>query len=152
MAEAVNSPADLEREPDVGPVPDEQPNAPYLEAVVAYAFRGPARYHVPGHKGGPGADPGVRKAIGVDALAADVPQDIHGIDLGPSPTPYERAERLAAQAFGAERSWFLTNGATQGNHALCLALAPLGAPVVAQRNSHASVIDGLVLSLSLIHI
>jgi arginine decarboxylase len=124
----------------------EQPTAPYLDAVVAYAFRGPARYHVPGHKGGPGADPGLRKAIGVDALAADVPQDIHGIDLGPSPTPYERAELLAADAFGAARSFFLTNGATQGNHALCLALAPLGTHIVAQRNSHASIVDGLVLS------
>ena len=113
---------------------------------MAYAFRAPARYHVPGHKGGPGADPGVRKAIGADALAADVPQDIHGIDLGPSPTPYERAEQLAAEAFGAERSFFLTNGATQGNHTLCLALAPLGARIVAQRNSHASIVDGLVLS------
>jgi arginine decarboxylase len=130
----------------VAPTSNEQPNAPYLEAVVAYAFRGTARYHVPGHKGGPGADPGLRKAIGVDALAADVPQDIHGIDLGASPTPYERAERLAAEAFGAERSWFLTNGATQGNHALCLALAPLGGRIVAQRNSHTSLIDGLVLS------
>jgi arginine decarboxylase len=125
---------------------EEQPTAPYLDAVVAYAFRGTGRYHVPGHKGGPGADPGVRKAIGTDALAADVPQDIHGIDLGPSPTPYERAERLAADAFGAERTFFLTNGATQGNHALCLALAPLGSLIVAQRNSHASLVDGLVLS------
>src|ERR687887_109592 len=125
---------------------NEQPTAPYLDAVVGYAFRGPARYHVPGHKGGPGADPGFRKAIGVDGLAADVPQDIHGIDLGPSPTPYERAERLAAEAFGAERTWFLTNGATQGNHALCLALAPLGTRIVAQRNSHTSIVDGLVLS------
>ena len=124
----------------------EQPTAPYLDAVVAYAFRGPARFHVPGHKGGPGADPGVRKAIGVDGLAADVPQDIHGIDLGPSPTPYERAERLAAEAFGAARTFFLTNGATQGNHTLCLALAPLGRRIVAQRNSHASIVDGLVLS------
>ena len=65
---------------------------------------------------------------------------------GPAPTPFERAEQLAAEAYGAARSWFLTNGATQGNHALCLALAPLGAPVVVQRNAHASVIDGLVLS------
>src|SRR5215216_5254623 len=132
--------------PDDGGYASDQPTAPYLDAVVAYAFRGPARYHVPGHKGGPGADPGLRKAIGVDGLAADVPQDIYGIDLGPSPTPYERAERLAAEAHGAARSWFLTNGASQGNHALCLALAPLGAAVVVQRNSHASVIDGLVLS------
>src|SRR3954468_19855554 len=147
MASAVNTPGDVDRpDPHVGPTSNEQPNAPYLEAVVAYAFRAPARYHVPGHKGGPGADPGLRKAIGTDALAADVPQDIHGIDLGPSPTPYERAEGLAADAFGAERSWFLTNGATQGNHTLCLALAPLGARIVAQRNSHASIVDGLVLS------
>ena len=124
----------------------EQPAAPYLEAVVAYATRGSTRFHVPGHKGGAGADPGLRAAIGWAALTADIPQDIEGIDLGPEPTPYQRAELLAAEAHGAARSFFLTNGATQGNHALCLALAPLGAPVVVQRNSHASVIDGLVLS------
>jgi lysine decarboxylase len=124
----------------------EQPTAPYLDALVGYGFRGPGRFHVPGHKGGEGADPGLRFALGDRALAADIPQDIHGVDLGPSPTPYERAEALAAQAYGAARTWFLTNGATQGNHALCLALAPLGARVVAQRNSHASLVDGLVLS------
>jgi len=124
----------------------EQPSAPYLDAVVAYGFRGPGRFHVPGHKGGPGADPGLRHAIGEDVLALDVPQDIRGIDLGPSPTPYEKAEALAAQAHGATRTFFLTNGATQGNHALMLAVAPLGTEIVVQRNSHASVVDGLVLS------
>jgi arginine decarboxylase len=124
----------------------QQPTAPYLEAVTAYAFRGSSRFHVPGHKGGPGADPGLRSALGEDALLLDLPQDIEGIDLGPSPTPYQRAEMLAAEAYGAERCWFLTNGASQGNHALCLALAPLGERVVVQRNSHASLIDGLVLS------
>ncbi len=129
------------RLPDAG-----QPTAPYLDAVVAYGFRGSTRFHVPGHKAGAGADPGLLSAIGLDALMLDVPQDIEGIDLGESPTPYERAERLAAQAYGAGRSWFLTNGATQGNHALCLALAPLGARCIVQRNSHASIVDGLVLS------
>src|SRR3954447_20928674 len=124
----------------------EQPSAPYLDAVVAYGFRGPGRFHVPGHKGGEGADPGLRHAIGDNALLIDIPQDIHGIDLGPEPTPYRQAEQLAAEAYGAERTWFLTNGATQGNHALALALAPLGARVVAQRNSHASLVDGFVLS------
>jgi lysine decarboxylase len=124
----------------------EQPAAPYLDAVVAYGFRGPGRFHVPGHKGGAGADPGLLHAIGRDALTVDIPQDIEGIDLGPSPTPYERAEALAAEAHGAQRTWFLTNGATQGSHALALALAPLGARVVAQRNSHASLVDGFVLS------
>jgi lysine decarboxylase len=124
----------------------EQPSAPYLDALVSVGFRGSTRFHVPGHKGGAGADPGLRHAIGDDALALDLPQDMEGIDVGPGPTPYERAEELAAQAYGAARTWFLTNGATQGNHALCLALAGPGKRVVLQRNSHASLIDGLVLS------
>jgi arginine decarboxylase len=123
-----------------------QPTAPYLDAVTAYGFRGSTRFHVPGHKGGAGADPGLHTALGPRALLLDVPQDIEGIDVGPSPTPYERAEQLAAEAYGASRTWFLTNGASQGNHALCLALAGPGRRVILQRNSHASLIDGLVLS------
>ncbi len=129
-----------------GTPPSTQPTAPYLEAITAYGFRGSTRFHIPGHKGGEGADPGMRTAFGDRALLLDIPQDIQGIDLGPSPTPYEQAEQLAAQAYGAERTWFLTNGATQGNHALCLALAPAGTRVVLQRNSHASMVDGLILS------
>jgi arginine decarboxylase len=124
----------------------ELPTAPYLDAIVSYGFRGSVRFHVPGHKGGAGADPGLRSAIGDRALALDICQDIEGIDVGPSPTPYERAEELAAAAYGAQQTWFLTNGATQGNHALCLALAKPRDHVLVQRNSHASVVDGLVLS------
>jgi arginine decarboxylase len=126
--------------------PPEQPTAPYLEALTAYGFRGSTRFHIPGHKGGEGADPGLYTALGERALLLDIPPDIEGVDVGPAPTPYERAEVLAADAYGAARTWFLTNGATQGNHALCLALAPPGTQVLIQRNSHASVIDGLVLS------
>jgi len=124
----------------------ELPTAPYLEAIVSYGFRGSVRFHVPGHKGGSGADPGLLSAIGERALALDICQDIEGIDVGPDPTPYDRAEQLAAAAYGAGRTFFLTNGATQGNHALCLALAKPGQHVLVQRNSHASVVDGLVLS------
>src|SRR5438067_55596 len=127
-------------------MPSKQPTSPYLDAVSAYGFRGSTRLHVPGHKGGEGADPGLRSALGDRALLLDVPQDIEGIDVGPPPTPYDRAEQLAAEAYGAERAWFLTNGASQGNHALCLSLAGPRASVVIQRNSHASIIDGLVLS------
>ena len=122
------------------------PTAPYLEAIVSYGFRGSVRFHVPGHKGGAGADPGLRSAIGDRALALDIAQDIEGIDVGPRPTPYEQAEQLAAVAYDAGQTWFLTNGATQGNHALILALAKPTDHVLVQRNSHASIVDGLVLS------
>ncbi|HEX8976738.1 MAG TPA: DegT/DnrJ/EryC1/StrS family aminotransferase [Solirubrobacteraceae bacterium] len=135
-----------DRDTHAPPATRELPTAPYLDAIVSYGFRGSVRFHVPGHKGGPGADPGLRGAVGDRALALDICQDIEGIDAGPSPTPYERAEQLAAAAYGAHQTWFLSNGATQGNHALCLALAGPGRHVLVQRNSHASVVDGLVLS------
>ena len=122
-----------------------QDQTPYLDALLAYAGREPGRYHVPGHKGGPGADPGLRELAGEAALRDDIPSLIQGIDVGPEPTPFQRAQRLAAEAWGAKRSWFLINGASQGNQASCLALAHAGERVIVQRNVHSSVIDGMVL-------
>jgi arginine decarboxylase len=124
----------------------DQGEAPYLDALRAYAERDPARLHVPGHKGGRGADRGLEQAIGRPALALDIPALVEGIDVGTEPTPFQRAQALAAEAWGAKRSWFLINGASQGNQVALLALAHTGSEVVVQRNAHSSTIDGLVLS------
>jgi arginine decarboxylase len=130
----------------VGGVDERQRQTPYLDALCAYAARSPARLHVPGHKGGQGADPGLMEAIGERALSMDIPALTHGIDVGLDPTPFEQAQRLAAEAWGAKRAWFLINGASQGNLAAGLALAHRGTEVVVQRNAHSSTIDSLVLS------
>lgn len=126
----------------------QQETTPYLDALVAYAERDPGRFHIPGHKGGPGADPALREAFGDAALRLDIPAGIEGIDVAsdPAQTPFQRAQRLAADAWGARRSWFLVNGASGGNHAICLALAHGSDAVVVQRNVHSSAIDGLVLA------
>jgi lysine decarboxylase len=126
----------------------DQEETPYLSAVHERALSEPGRFHIPGHKGGRGADPRLREAIGQAALRADLPAGLEGIDLGPEPldTPFQRSQRLAAEAWGARRSWFLVNGASGGNHAICMTLAHIGRRAVIQRNVHSSVIDGLVLS------
>ncbi len=145
-------PAPEERHEVLLPEPSSKPrradhfSAPYLEAVQAYAGRNPGRFHVPGHKGGIGTDRELLAALGPGAMSLDVPMVIHGIDVGPSPTPLEQAQALAADAWGAKRTHFLSNGATQGNQAICLALAQMGGEVIVQRNAHASTIDGLVTS------
>jgi arginine decarboxylase len=123
-----------------------QTEAPYLDALRAYAERDPGRFHVPGHKGGQGADPGLRDAIGERALAFDIPALVEGIDIGETPTAFERAQTLAAEAWGARRSWFLVNGASQGNHVALLTLAHTGKGIAVQRNAHSSTVDALVLS------
>jgi arginine decarboxylase len=124
----------------------DQDSTPYVDALLAYSARDPGRFQVPGHKGGVGADPALRALVGETGLRNDIPSITEGVDVGASPTPFERAQQLAAAAWGARRSWFLVNGASQGNHTVCLALAHAGDRVVVQRNVHSSVIDGLVLS------
>ena len=59
-------------EPPSGPAAadEAQRSAPYLDALVEYAGRRPARLHVPGHKGGPGADPQLAEAVYITALFA----------------------------------------------------------------------------------
>jgi arginine decarboxylase len=124
---------------------DRQERAPYLDALVEYAKRHPGRFHVPAHKGGPGADPALVETLGLSAFEYDIPAGIEGIDVGPD-SPFQQAQRLAAEAWGARRSWFLISGASQGNHAACLAVRHFGRRVVVQRNVHSSTVDGIILA------
>ncbi len=124
----------------------DQDSTPYVDALLAYSELNPGRFQVPGHKGGSGADPAMRELVGPVGLRNDIPSVTEGVDIGPEPTPFQQAQLLAAEAWGAARTWFLVNGASQGNHATCMALAHGGNRVVVQRNVHSSVIDGLVLS------
>ena len=128
--------------------PSDQSRTPYLDAFVAYRERNPGRYVVPGHKGGAAADPGLRDAIGLRALEMDIPAGMPGIDVGSDIERnfFQQAQELAADAWGAKRSWFLVNGGSGGNHAVCLALAHSGRSVVVQRNAHSSTIDGMILA------
>jgi lysine decarboxylase len=123
-----------------------QDSTPYVDALLAYAELETGRFQVPGHKGGLGADPAMLELVGEVGLRNDIPSVTEGVDIGPEPTPFQQAQNLAAEAWGAARSWFVTNGASQGNHAACMTLAHLGNRVVIQRNVHSSVIDGMVLS------
>jgi lysine decarboxylase len=125
---------------------DGQDSTPYVDALLAYAKLDPGRFQVPGHKGGIGADPAMVELVGEVGLRNDIPSVTEGVDVGPEPTPFQQAQQLAADAWGAGRTWFLINGASQGNHATMMALSHGGDRVVVQRNVHSSVIDGLVLS------
>src|SRR6201986_48832 len=123
-----------------------QATTPSVDALLGYSELDPGRFQVPGHKGGLGADPAMRELVGDVGLRNDIPSVTEGVDIGPEPTPFQQAQLLAAEAWGARRSGFLVNGASQGNHATSMALGHMGAEVVVQRNVHSSVIDGLVLS------
>lgn len=63
--------------------------------------------------------------------------------------PLSQSLAFAAEAWGARRTWFLTNGASQSNRIGALALGAFGRPeqqVLVQRSAHSSFIDGTILA------
>ncbi len=126
-----------------------QAEAPLVEALRAYRERRTAAFHTPGHKLGAGAPADLVDALGERLLSADM-----GIANGLDDTQESggllgRAEELAAQAWGAERSFFVTNGSSGGLQALVMAGAGPGDEIIVPRNAHKSLLTGLILSGSM---
>jgi lysine decarboxylase len=124
----------------------DQTCTPFADALTAYADSDMLRLDVPGHQASTHAQPGLAEFLGERTLQLDIPPLTQGVDFGEPPTPLGQAAYLAAQAWGARRTWFLTNGASKGNLVACLALRGLGEQVVLQRSVHSSVVDGLALA------
>ena len=134
------------RHDSAAPPTDRQTATPYASAVRDYSAAHPVRYHLPGHGGGTAGSTAVGDFFGGRVAELDLMPMIDGIDLGADPTPLERSRRLAAEAWGARRTWFLTNGASQGNHMAVMALRAFGDTLLVQRSVHTSVIDGLMMA------
>lgn len=128
-----------------------QDQTPYADAIRAYGNAKRARFATPGFQvSGAATDsyaqPDLVDFFGSELLARDVQPLVDGIDLGEFPTPMDVSLQLAAQAWGARRTWFLANGASMGNLTACLAIRNFGTNIVVQRSMHSSVIDGLALT------
>lgn len=124
----------------------DQNQTPYADAVRKYARGHHARFATPGFQMSERAQPELLAMFGRELLYADVQPLIDGIDYGTYPTPLDVSLQLAAQAWGARRTWFLANGASMGNLTACLAIRNFGQNIVVQRTMHSSVIDGLALT------
>lgn len=123
----------------------DQSHAPLLEMLQTVAQRQRANFHTPGHKQGQGS-PAPLKALLQDPLQADLPE-LPELDNLFTPTDViQQAQDLAAEAFGAERTWFLANGSTCGIEAAVLATCRPGDELIVSRNAHRSVISALILS------
>lgn len=123
------------------------PNTPYADAVRRFAARDLQRLNVPGHGADTAAAPLLADFFGPQVLRYDVEPLLDGIDKGDD-NPLEQARAAAARVWGARRTWFLTNGASEANRMAALALAAFSTPdrvVVAQRSAHSSFFDGIIL-------
>jgi len=123
-----------------------QNQTPLIDALKACTTRSHAPFYTPGHKRGAGISPLLTDLIGKDVFRADLTELAELDNLFTPQSVILAAQELAAEAFGAEKTWFLVNGSTCGIEAAILATCRTGDKILLPRNVHSSVISGLILS------
>lgn len=123
---------------------DEQLKTPLFDAMVALAESRKVSFHTPGHKSGKGITTRFRKFVGPKIFSIDL-TTLDEVDSLHKPRGViKEAQELAARAYGADRSYFLVNGTTGGNHAMILATCNPGDKILVSRNAHKSVLAGII--------
>ena len=114
--------------------------------MVALAESRKVSFHTPGHKSGKGISTRFRKFVGPKIFSIDLTVLDEVDSLQEPKGVIKEAQRLAALAYGADRSFFLLNGTTGGNHAMVLTMCSPNDSVLVARNAHKSVLAGLIFS------
>jgi arginine decarboxylase len=135
----------LEKKPQVDPRKNQQ-RAPLYEAVVAYARKKKISFHTPGHKHGSAIPTAFRHFAGDAVFDMDLTLLAEVDSLHDPVSVIRDAQDLAAQAYGADKAWFLVNGSSAGNQTMILATCRPGDQVIIPRNCHSSVLSGILLA------
>jgi arginine/lysine/ornithine decarboxylase len=117
-----------------------------LEAVAGYHRLGRYGFTPPSHRQGRGVDPRVREILGAEPFRDDVLASAGLDDRASSGGYLKRAETLMADAVGAEHAFFSTCGSSLSVKAAMLSVAGHDGTLLLGRDSHKSVVAGLVFS------
>ena len=121
-----------------------QNRAPVLEALEKMKAARLVPFDVPGHKRGRG-NRELAEFLGQNCLDVDV-NSMKMLDNLCHPTSVIRdAEKLAADAFGAENAFFMVGGTTSAVQAMVLSTVKPGEKIILPRNVHRSAINALIL-------
>lgn len=123
-------------------IKSENYKTPILDFVKEYSQSDPTVFHMPGHRLGKG----IPRNFTHDLLSLDI-TEINGSDNLHQPSGIIlEAQKMAAEAFGADQTYFLVNGSTAGIQAMILAACKKGDTLIVGRDCHRSVINALMLA------
>ena len=121
-----------------------QESAPIYEALDRFGKMRVVPFDVPGHKRGRG-NPELVKLLGEKCVSMDV-NSMKPLDNLCHPVSVIRdAEKLAADAFGAENAFLMVGGTTSAVQSMVMSAVQAGQKIILPRNVHRSVMGALVL-------
>src|SRR3954464_3100924 len=124
----------------------DQSKAPILEAIQKYHESGIIPFTTPGHKKGAGISEEDKAVIGESPFLNDIPMQNGADDRRESKGIQEEAEKLAAEAVGADQTYFSTNGSSLSAHVAVLSVAEAGDKILVARNTHKSMVAALIMA------
>ncbi|MGN1422069.1 MAG: aminotransferase class I/II-fold pyridoxal phosphate-dependent enzyme [Oscillospiraceae bacterium] len=122
----------------------DQTRAPLYEAMKEHRANRVVPFDVPGHKGGRG-NKKLTDFLGEACLKNDVNSMKPLDNLCHPVSVIKEAQAVAADAFGAENSIFIVNGATGAVQAMVMSVCKSGDKIILPRNVHRSAINALVV-------
>lgn len=123
-----------------------QYQTPLFTGLLAHASRNPVQFHIPGHKKGAGMAPEFRKFIGDNALSIDLINIAPLDDLHNPHGMIREAQAIAAEAFGADYTFFSVQGTSGAIMTMVMSVCGPGDKILVPRNIHKSVLTGIILS------
>lgn len=123
-----------------------QDQTPLFTGLLAHARRNPVQFHIPGHKKGAGMAPEFRQFIGDNALSIDLINIAPLDDLHNPHGIIREAEEIAAEAFGADHTYFSVQGTSGAIMTMVMSVCGPGDKIIVPRNVHKSVLTGIILS------
>jgi arginine/lysine/ornithine decarboxylase len=123
-----------------------QMNTPLFSGLVEHARKNPIQFHIPGHKKGMGMHPAFREFIGENALSIDLINIAPLDDLHHPKAMIKEAQELAAEAFGADHTFFSVQGTSGAIMAMIMATCKPGDKIIVPRNVHKSVMAAIVFA------
>lgn len=119
---------------------------PLFTALKEHAASNPVQFHIPGHKKGMGTDTEFREFIGDNALSIDLINIAPLDDLHQPTGVIEEAQKLAADAFGADYTYFSVQGTSGAIMTMILSICSPGDKIIVPRNVHKSVMSAIIFS------
>ncbi|ALC80924.1 MULTISPECIES: aminotransferase class I/II-fold pyridoxal phosphate-dependent enzyme [Bacillus] len=123
-----------------------QQDTPLYDGLLKHANSNPHQFHIPGHKKGKGMDPAFRSFIGENALSIDLINIEPLDDLHAPRGIIKEAQDLAAEAFGADYTFFSVQGTSGAIMTMVMTVCGPGDKIIIPRNVHKSVMSSIVFS------
>ena len=124
----------------------DQTRTPLFDALKEYVNRDTLPFHVPGHKKGIGMDDEFKNFIGENPFKIDVTVFKLVDSLHHPKGPIKEAQELAADAYGADATFFSIHGTSGAIQAMIMSVVSDGDKIIVPRNVHKSVTAGIILS------